>query len=71
MKQYFKCFAMLASIIIMLCLPYLAHAQPDPGDCPTCVPIDGGLGFLIAAGVAYGIKKAKSSMKKQTITEGQ
>lgn len=37
-------------------------AQPDPGGGPTCwpppcIPIDGGIGFLIAAGVAYGVKK--------------
>ncbi|HHZ65225.1 MAG TPA: hypothetical protein EYN51_06975 [Flavobacteriales bacterium] len=28
-----------------------------------CIPIDGGIGFLIAAGLAYGGKKAYDSFK--------
>lgn len=28
-----------------------------------CVPIDGGIGFLIAAGLAYGGKKAYRTLK--------
>jgi hypothetical protein len=36
---------------------------PDnPGDPDA--PIDGGLGFLIAAGLGYGVKKMKSNKKK-------
>ena len=48
-----------------------SYAQPPPpggGDpgCwpPPCIPIDGGIGFLIAAGIAYGGKKAFDSLKK-------
>lgn len=33
-----------------------AIAQPPPPD-PVDIPIDGGLGFLLAAGVAYAAKK--------------
>lgn len=36
---------------------------PPCGSPWGCVPIDGGLGFLLAAGVAYGGKKAYKSLK--------
>jgi len=50
-----------------------AYSQPPPpgggGDppCwpPPCIPIDGGIGFLIAAGIAYGGKKAFDSLKNK------
>ncbi|MAY82598.1 MAG: hypothetical protein CMP59_00530 [Flavobacteriales bacterium] len=40
--------------------------DPKPG-CfpPPCVPIDGGLSFLLAAGVAYGGKKVYDMNKKE------
>jgi hypothetical protein len=31
----------------------------DPGGDPDLIPVDGGLGFLLAAGVGYGVKKAR------------
>ena len=37
-----------------------ATGDANPGDLPpgpTAVPIDGGLSFLLAAGVGYGMKK--------------
>ena len=69
MKQYINWILKLAAVVIIFCLPTLAHAQPGPG-CdpavdPACVPIDGGLSFLIAAGVGYGIKKVRDSRKQQ------
>ena len=69
MKANIKWIIRLTTVIIIFCLPALAHAQVDPG-CdpavdPACVPIDGGLGFLIAAGVGYGVKKVRDSRKKQ------
>ena len=44
---------------------FYSHAQdpgfPDSGqDPPGEVTIDGGVGLLIAAGVAYGVKKSKA-----------
>lgn len=37
-------------------------AQPgdigDPGGDPGLIPVDGGLAFLVAAGLGYGAKKA-------------
>ncbi len=35
-----------------------AIAQPPPPDIQP-IPIDGGLGFLLAAGIIYGAKKLK------------
>ena len=32
---------------------------------PPCVPIDGGIGFLLAAGIAYGGKKVYDISKEQ------
>jgi len=32
---------------------------------PPCVPIDGGISFLIAIGAAFGGKKAYDSLKKK------
>lgn len=32
---------------------------------PPCVPIDGGISFLIAAGAAYGAKKIYDHRRKQ------
>ncbi len=38
---------------------------PDPGGDPdVTVPVDGGLSFLAAAGVAYGVKKIKQFRKR-------
>jgi len=31
----------------------------EPGGDPDLIPVDGGLGFLLAAGVGYGVKKAR------------
>lgn len=69
MKEYIKWTIRLITVIIIFCLPVLANAQVDPG-CdpaidPTCVPIDGGLSLLIAAGVGYGIKKVRDGRKQQ------
>ena len=36
-----------------------------PPDNPACIPIDGGITLLIAAGLAYGGKKTMRLNKKQ------
>ena len=40
-------------------LIYAQVGPPPSPSCwpPPCIPIDGGLGFLVAAGIAYGVKK--------------
>ena len=67
-KIFINLLVLSVLMIILTFLPVLAHAQiTDPG-CdpldPGC-PIDGGLSFLLAAGVGYGIKKVRDSRKKQ------
>ena len=71
-------FLALLTITAFFCLPITALGQDTPDDpcdptpncndnpfgCP-CVPIDGGVSFLIAAGVAYGGKKAFDVYKKR------
>ena len=42
--------------------PFLAIAQTDPG-CGADCPIDGGLSFLLAAGVGYGVKRYREGKK--------
>lgn len=50
-------------LLVLLCmaLPMITLAQgpPDPED----TPIDGGLGLLLAAGAAYGVKKYRDGRK--------
>jgi hypothetical protein len=54
----------LILFLIIMCLiafPTITNAQIiDPND----TPIDGGLGLLIAAGAAYGVKKYRDGKKK-------
>ncbi len=59
-------------VIGLLFAPLLTSnlfAQGTPGgpDCwpPPCVPIDGGISLLIAAGIGLGAKKAYDTRKKQ------
>ena len=40
-------------------------AQPPPLPTPEAIPIDGGLSFLLAAGMAYGAKKLHKGKKKK------
>jgi hypothetical protein len=37
----------------------------DPGGDPDLIPVDGGLGFLLAAGVGYGVKKAREYKRRK------
>jgi hypothetical protein len=68
MKTKFKCALVVVTLIgIINLLPVVAKAQiggfggtEDPD-----APIDGGVSILIAAGVGYGIKKAKENRKKK------
>ncbi len=77
MKKFAGVFLfLLLTLIFLVCVPVLVHAQiGDPGCDPLCncradgsvCPIDGGLGFLLAAGIGYGIKRVKDSKKKESI----
>ncbi len=56
---------LLITIIITMCFPLFTIAQGGglPA-APADVPIDGGLSFLLAAGVGYGIKKYRDGRRK-------
>lgn len=70
LKKWFSRVALLA--ILSLPVAALAQDAPFPDDSAPCggpfgdpcVPIDGGLGILIAAGAAFGGKKAYDLSRK-------
>jgi hypothetical protein len=45
------------------CLPEYPNHQPDDPPCP----VDGGVSFLLAAGIVYGAKKVKHSRNKNAV----
>jgi hypothetical protein len=54
-----------ASLFLLLLFPLIMIAQDigppgSPPPPPPGVPIDGGLLFLLIAGIAYGVKKVKN-----------
>ena len=53
-------------MIFLTCLPtLLLLAQGDPGEDPDQnVPFDGGIGILVAAGIAYAAKKGYDRRKR-------
>jgi hypothetical protein len=61
MKRYLIPVSVIAMTLIIVVFPSLLMAQPPDGGCdpldPAC-PIDGGLSFLIAAGIGLGAKRA-------------
>jgi len=62
------CLKWLVATICFIILSITSFAQGpggDPGGDPDLIPIDGGLGFLLAAGVGYGIKKARDFRKNR------
>ena len=68
MKQFRKRFLVFGFLLVLFAiLPVIVNAQPpddDPGDPDA--PIDGGVSLLVAAGIGYGLKKARDNRKKIT-----
>ena len=63
MKPNRRLFFTLSIIILFfIFLPSVLHAQIDPAGDPD-LPIDGGVGVLIAIGVGYGLKKMRDYKK--------
>lgn len=67
MKQ-FKLILIISLVLLRSQILLSAPPPPPAGNpgCwpPPCVPIDGGISLLIAAGVGYGAKKLVDSRKK-------
>tara|TARA_B100000508_G_C11398152_1_gene246879 strand:+ start:143 stop:367 length:225 start_codon:yes stop_codon:yes gene_type:complete len=68
-----KLFSILVIFILSFSFDLYAQGPPDPGGgtggpgCfpPPCVPIDGGLSWLLLAGTAYGGKKIYDLSKEE------
>lgn len=56
MNKYLTIFGFIVVFILSPAFVQTAIAQPPPPP-PVDIPIDGGLGFLLAAGVAYAAKR--------------
>ncbi len=52
---------------LVVSVPTLGYAQPDPGGDPddTPIPFDGGITLVIAAGVAYGLKQTRKDKERK------
>lgn len=60
---------LIVAFFSLISLEGIAQPPPPGGSGPSCwpppcIPIDGGISFLIAAGVAYGAKKSWDFGKK-------
>ena len=58
-----------ALLIVVFLLTFTTGVMAQPDDNgedppPNDIPIDGGLAFLLAAGVGYGVKKVRDSRKQ-------
>lgn len=58
-------------MVLFFCiLSVVGFAQTPLPDDPGLIPVDGGLAFLLAAGVGYGAKKAyefKKSIRQKSL----
>jgi hypothetical protein len=62
----------IRSILLIICMVLVSSVtmaqDPDPtlpdNPDPVNAPIDGGVSLLVAAGIAYGAKKAHAARKK-------
>jgi hypothetical protein len=81
LNMLMKTFRFTIVTIGFILLFLLAEAQPSSGGggpaacfppATPCVPIDGGIGFLVAAGIALGGKKAfQYNQRKKDLHKGQ
>ena len=57
--------SMPALLLSILSLSASAIGNPDDFFIDTDTPVDGGIGILVAAGIAYGLKKVRDERKKK------
>lgn len=62
MRPNLKLLLLMAMLLLPMFIDTLV-AQPPPPP-PQEIPIDGGLGMLLAAGLAYGAKKLRDNKKE-------
>jgi hypothetical protein len=61
-KIVLTCFLILTFVVVIATIALAQGLPPDPPDPK--VPIDGGLGILLSAGVVYGIHRYRKSRKR-------
>ncbi len=63
MKKFFKSGILPFAILGLTFISVMAYAQPGNPPPPPTVPIDGGIGFLMFAGIIFGAKKIYDNYK--------
>ncbi|MFN3528994.1 MAG: PID-CTERM protein-sorting domain-containing protein [Bacteroidia bacterium] len=58
-----------AFLLLAGCFTTLLAQSPPPPPPPAAVPIDGGLGLLLAVGAGLGAKKALETRKKSNLAD--
>ena len=58
-----KILFVISAVVMLLLLTEWALAQPSIPVGPAQAPLDGGLGFLAAAGGAYAVKKLRDKKR--------
>ncbi|MCI5057104.1 MAG: hypothetical protein MRY83_13405 [Flavobacteriales bacterium] len=71
MNKISKVLLKISLVMFLVTISLLTYAPPLPPagggpPCwpPPCIPIDGGIGVLLAAGALFGIKKGLEMSKK-------
>jgi hypothetical protein len=65
-NRYAIRFALILVSFIFVTIDIFAQGPGgDPEGDPDLIPVDGGLGFLLAAGVGYGVKKAREYRRRK------
>jgi hypothetical protein len=68
MKKLLKKIRLTIIVIFLVGVSYPhVNAQPDMGEPPEEIPLDGGLLWLLLAGAGYGVKKIIDHRKKQQV----
>lgn len=68
LKPFLTLLVLMLAAIILYMPSLIAQMPGGPGGDPDSeIPIDGGLGLLVAAGIAYGAKKAYDKRKKDRV----